>query len=76
MSERWFSAKDAAAYVGRSPRVIHELTRTKRIPHRRVDGLRGYLFRSGDLDAWLAGAQLEAVEVSDGLVVRPVEALA
>ena len=68
----WLDTKQAAAYIGRSPRVVHELTRQERIPHRRINGVRGYVFRASDLDAWLEGAQLETVELADGLIVRPV----
>jgi excisionase family DNA binding protein len=49
-----------------SKRTIHELTRTEAIPHRRLPGSRRCLFLPVELEAWEAGAELEARELAGG----------
>lgn len=69
---QYLNAKGAAAYLVLSPRSLHELTRTKAVPHRRFPNRRSYLFSPEDLDAYVAGAPLETVALPDGgLIVRP-----
>ncbi|MBA3843204.1 MAG: hypothetical protein H0X39_11440 [Actinobacteria bacterium] len=47
-------------------RTIHELTRTRAIPHRRLPDARRCLFVRREVLAWLNGASLEAVELARG----------
>ena len=62
-----------AARLRWSLRSIHELTRAKAIPHRRLPGARRCLFREDELIAWEDGADLEVVVLPHGgRVVRPV----
>lgn len=52
---------------------MHELTRTDRIPHRRLAGTRRCLFRADELLSWLDGAALEVRQLHGaGKLVRPV----
>jgi excisionase family DNA binding protein len=69
--------EDVAGLLGLSVRSVHELTRQRRIPCRRIPGTRRVLFDEDELRAWVdeggAGA-LEVIEGRDGgLVVRPRE---
>jgi excisionase family DNA binding protein len=71
---RYLTVAEAAALTRRSPRSIHELTRTARIPHRRPAGTLRCLFLEDELQAWMDGCGLEVVEaVGGGRVVKPVE---
>lgn len=64
--------EDVATRLRCSPRTIHELTRTRAIPHRRLPGGRRCLFREDELEAWEQGAPLEILETpGGGRVVRP-----
>lgn len=57
-----------------SLRTVRELTRTERIPHRKVPGMRRCLFLPAELDAWVDGAALEVKQLAGGgRVVRPVD---
>jgi excisionase family DNA binding protein len=49
-----------------STRSVHELTRTNRIPFRRLPGSRRCLFLVVELEAWEAGAQLDVKELGEG----------
>ena len=63
---------EVAARLRCSVRTVHELTRLRLIPHRRLPGSRRCLFREDELEAWENGATLEAVELGQGgRVVRP-----
>jgi excisionase family DNA binding protein len=53
-----------------SVRTVHELTRSSRIPHRRIG--RRCLFLEAELDAWADGAELEVVEVDGRRAVMPI----
>lgn len=56
-----------------SPRTVRELTRTGRIPHRRMPGSRRCLFRVDELEAWESGSRLRARDLADGgRIVEPV----
>ena len=64
-------AEEVAKRLRCSVRTVHELTRTSRIPHVKLDGSRRCLFREDELERWEAGAELEAQLVgSNGRVVR------
>jgi hypothetical protein len=64
--------EDVAARLRCSTRKVHELNRTEAIPHRRLPGSRRCLFLEAELEAWEAGAELEAVHLAGGgRVVRP-----
>ena len=54
-----------------SIRTVHELTRRRSIPHRKLPGSRRCLFVESELRQWLDGADLDVVELpDDGRVVR------
>ena len=70
----FLSVKEVAQRLHCSTRTIHELTRTRRIPHVKRPGGRRCLFRSGDLARWERGAGLEVTELPQGgRVVRPID---
>lgn len=63
---RWLQSQDAAKYIGRSYSALRQLVWQKRIPSRKVGGLR--MFRTDELDAWIeSGGKMPELEV-------PVEA--
>jgi excisionase family DNA binding protein len=65
-------AEEVAERLRCSLRTIHELVRTRRIPHRRLPGSRRLLFRVDELAVWEDGAALEVIEPpGGGRVVRP-----
>jgi excisionase family DNA binding protein len=69
---RFLTVADIAQLLHCSPRTIHELTRTCRIPHRRIEGTRRCLFVPDEVDAWVDGAELYVSETpGGGRVVRP-----
>jgi excisionase family DNA binding protein len=69
---RFLTVADIATLLHCSPRTIHELTRTCRIPHRRIGGTRRCLFVLDEVDAWVDGAELYVSETPrGGRVVRP-----
>jgi hypothetical protein len=56
-----------------STRSVAELTRTARVPYRRLPGTRRCLFTPAELEAWLDGAELEVVDLGrGGRIVRPI----
>jgi excisionase family DNA binding protein len=64
--------EDVAERLHCSTRTVHELTRLREIPHRRLPGSRRCLFLEADLAAWENGAQLELVELPrGGRIVKP-----
>jgi excisionase family DNA binding protein len=67
-------AEGVAELLGCSTRSVHELTRKRAIPCRRIAGTRRILFREDELAAWVdAGGDLD-LDVSErggGLVVKP-----
>ena len=65
------TASEAASALKISLRSLHELARTRRIPHRRLAGQRRLYFREDELELWLDGCELEVVELGRGRVVRP-----
>lgn len=70
----YLTTDQVAARLRCSVRSIHELTRLRRIPHRKLPGSRRCLFVESDLTAWEAGAELEVRELRlGGRVVVPKE---
>jgi excisionase family DNA binding protein len=68
----YLTVEDVAVRLRCSIRTVHELTRTGRIPHRRLPGSRRCLFLSNELERWEAGAALELRNlVHGGRVVSP-----
>ncbi len=57
---------EVAARLRCSRRAIHELTRTRSIPHRKLAGSRRILFLEDELARWIDGADLEIIELRDG----------
>jgi excisionase family DNA binding protein len=71
-SSPYLTVEAVAARLHCSPRKVHELTRLREIPHRRLPGARRCLFLEAELAAWEGGAELEVVELPrGGRVVRP-----
>jgi excisionase family DNA binding protein len=67
-----FLVTEVADRLRCSLRTVHELTRLRLIPHRRLPGFRRCLFREDELDSWENGADLEVTELSHGgRIVRP-----
>lgn len=56
-----------------SRRVIHEFTRTRTIPHRRLPGQRRILFLQAEVETWVTDQpELEVIELErGGRIVRP-----
>jgi excisionase family DNA binding protein len=76
-TQSYLTATEAADYLRMTVRSLHEHTRTRRVPCRRLAGHRRLLFTRTELDAYLNGAPLESVELPDGgWIVRPVESAA
>jgi excisionase family DNA binding protein len=70
----FLTTDEVAALLRCSRRVIHELTRTGAIPHRRPSGARRCLFVEAEVLASVDGAELETRELArGGRVVRPAE---
>jgi excisionase family DNA binding protein len=70
--------EQVAKLLGCSTRSVHELTRKRAIPCRRIAGTRRILFREDELQAWVDAAgdvDLEIIERGGGLVVRPKSGL-
>ena len=66
-------AEEVASRLRCSLRTVHELTRTRGIPHRKLAGSRRCLFLVEELQAWESGTDLEVQELPrGGRVVRPV----
>jgi excisionase family DNA binding protein len=73
-SSPFLFVEEVAARLRCSRRTVHELTRLREIPHRRLSGSRRCLFRVEELEAWENGADLELVELAGGgRVVRPAQ---
>jgi excisionase family DNA binding protein len=67
-------SSDVAEMLRCSLRSVHELTRQRSIPHRKLPGTTRCLFVREELEAWLDGAALEIHELgSGGRVGRPTE---
>ena len=72
---KYLHVEDVAEQLGLSVRSVHELTRQRRIPCRRIPGTRRILFESEEISDWVdvgGAVELEVIEGRDGgLVVRP-----
>ena len=69
----FLTVPDVASRLRCSVRSVHDLTRFRRIPHRKLPGGRRILFLQAELDAWVDGAALEVVDRPEGgRIVRPV----
>lgn len=78
MSEASFLTVDeVAAMLRTSRRVVHEWTRLRQIPHRRLPGQRRCLFVRTEVEQWVTDApELEVIELAKGgRIVRPCRAL-
>jgi len=68
-----------AELLGCSTRSIHELTRRRAIPFRRIPGTRRCLFVEAEVLAWVDAGGTVPLEVVEGdrggVVVRPREAV-
>jgi excisionase family DNA binding protein len=62
----YLTTEEVALRLKCSVRSIHELTRLRRIPHRRLAGTRRCLYLESELLAWELGADLETRELSHG----------
>ena len=67
----FLSVPEVAERLRCSRRTIHELTRGRKIPHRKLPGRRRCLFRPDELEAWENGAQLHVTELPRGGHVSP-----
>ena len=73
MSSPFLITAEVADRLRCSTRTVHELTRSGRIPHRRLPGSRRCLFRVDELEAWETGVALRVVEPkTGGRIVVPV----
>jgi excisionase family DNA binding protein len=71
MTGTFLVVENVASLLGIKPRTVHELTRTRRIPHRVLPHGRRCLFEAESLRAWADGAELEEVLLpGNGRVVR------
>ena len=69
--------KEAADLLRMSVRAVHERTRTKSIPMRKMAATRKLLFVRAELVAFMDGAELLVTEKADGsVIVKPLEAAA
>lgn len=62
----YLTVAEVAELLRCSTRTVHELTRTRQIPHRRIGGTRRCLFLPDELGAWLDGADLETADAPNG----------
>lgn len=65
----YLSIEQAAEMLHCTPRSVHERTRLRAIPMRKVAGTRRVLIPRDELTAWLDGAELETIEKPDGSVI-------
>ena len=64
---------EAAEMLRMSVRAVHERTRTRSLPMRKLAATRKILFVRDELLEWMDGAELETVEKPDGsIIVRPI----
>jgi excisionase family DNA binding protein len=74
---RYLTVEETAKLLRCSTRSVHERTRLREIPCRRLPGTRRVLFRMEEVEAWVesgGAVELEVVEgARGGFVVRPRE---
>jgi excisionase family DNA binding protein len=69
----YLTIEQAAEELHCTPRSVHERTRLRAIPMRKIAGTRRVLIPRDELVAFMDGAELEVVEKPDGsVIVRPV----
>jgi hypothetical protein len=65
--------EEAAELLRMSVRAVHERTRTRSIPMRKLAATRKILFVRDELLAFMDGAELEVTEKPDGsILVKPI----
>jgi excisionase family DNA binding protein len=78
-SPAFLRVEDVADKLGCSTRSVHELTRRRAIPFRRIAGTRRCLFREDEVLAWVDAGGTLPLEVVEGerggVVVRIAEAV-
>lgn len=62
----FLTTEEVATRLRCSTRSVRELTRTQRIPHRKLPGQRRCLFLAHELDRWADGAVLEVKQLAGG----------
>jgi excisionase family DNA binding protein len=68
----YLRVEDVAELLGCSKDVVYRVTGADGIPCRKIGGVRRVLFIQDELDAWINGAELEAVKAPNGgRIVRP-----
>jgi excisionase family DNA binding protein len=73
MTDEILLVEDVAKILGSTRSTIQERCARGLIPNRRMPGSRRLLIVRPDLDAWLAGAELETIHLGgNGRIVRPV----
>ena len=76
----YLRVEDVAPLVGVSVRTVHEWTRLREIPCRRLPGTRRILFLQAELEAWIESGGTIPLEVVEGerggVVVRPADGVA
>ena len=80
MSARWETVEQVAARTNQSVRWVHERTRNRELPCRRLPGSRRILFVPEEVDAFIDAGGTQELEVIEGqrggFVVRPKETAA
>ncbi len=71
----FLTVEEVAELLRTSPRVIHERTRLRQIPHRRLPGTRRCLFVREEVELYVTDQpDLEIIELDrGGRIVRPKE---
>jgi hypothetical protein len=68
--------EEAADLLRMSARALHEFTRTRSVPMRKMARTRKLLFVKSELIEWMNGAELDVVVKDDGsIIVTTVEAV-
>jgi excisionase family DNA binding protein len=62
---KYLISTEVATLLRCSLRTVHELTRNRAIPHRRLPGTRRCLFVENEILIWLDGASLEVRRTGD-----------
>jgi excisionase family DNA binding protein len=70
---QYLTVDEAAELLRMSVRAVHERTRTRSIPMRKLAATRKILFVRDELFAFMDGADLETLEKADGsIIVKPI----
>lgn len=65
-ASRYLTSEETAELLRCSVRSVQALVSERRIPHRRIGGVRRTLFSPDEIARWLDGAPLETIETPDG----------